>query len=176
MDKLELTANTENHNIHDTDINVPDNNELVQLLTEYSYDSDIINMVASLGEDSGPMIYNTMLQNASHNGHLVIVNWLLNTGVVDYNGALVCAAFDGHIAIIERLIEVGATNYNLAMIAAACNNQLGAANLLLRAIRTCKPDDGRWSTHMGRQTAVIQYCSHTVANKQMKDLMATRMI
>ena len=58
------------------------------------------------------------------NGHLNIVELMLEKGADDFNDAMAMAAFSGQVHIVRLLLDHGATNYNQALdVAASAGHQ-----------------------------------------------------
>eukprot|EP00439_Symbiodinium_sp_Y106_P059221 s2440_g8.t1 len=87
----------------------------------------------------------TSLMHASENGHVDVVQLLLEAGAekdlrdIDGRTALMAAAYDGHAQVVQLLLEAGAQKDlsdnlgNTALILAACSDHAPVVQLLLQA-------------------------------------------
>lgn len=77
---------------------------------------DILKIITTISKETLNLItLNNGLQPASLNGHMHIVEFLLEQGANDYNVGLIYAAHRGHIDIVHLMVEKGARNFPRAI-------------------------------------------------------------
>ena len=69
--------------------------------------------------------------HAAAQGHLRIVQLMLDQGIEDYNRAMTFAALNGHLDIVELLLSRGANNINKVMEVATRRDQVYIIRLML---------------------------------------------
>jgi len=133
----------------------------------------IIHVASCVGEMDVNVDYNVALQVSAHNGHLVVVKYLVSIGAdihANDGFALLLSAGVGHLEVIKYLVSVGAnihTNDYWALRCCANNGHLEVVKYLVNVVgaNIHVRDDAalRWSAEEGH-LEVVKYLVSVGAN------------
>ena len=120
-------------------------------------------------------LYYSLKWNAK-DGHLKVVQFLVEYGMNNYNDVLLQSSYNGHLEIVKYIIEKGAKNINESLILSAKYNKLEVVKFLINNGADIHVDNEyilRYSAQTGH-TEIVKYLIENGANIHIDDDYALR--